>query len=95
MNTWLKIEQESSGYPADVITPEQKQQYIANYKGHENIDLDPEMVKKNPGRKATTKLGQVWRKSEQTDHAIHYLARVIISFRIRPLATHSPNTHLQ
>ena len=46
VNTWLKIKQESADYPAKVTTPEQKEQYIANYKGHENIHLDPEMVKK-------------------------------------------------
>ena len=56
VDTWLKIKQESAGYPESVVSSEQKQAYIRNYKQHENIDLDPNLVEKNAGRKATAKL---------------------------------------
>ena len=56
VNTWLKIKQESSGYPREATTPESKQEFISNYKEHENIDLTPDKIEKNPGRKATAKL---------------------------------------
>lgn len=56
VDTWLKIKQESSGYPKGVATAEQKQTYIADYKQHEHIDLDPSRIEKNAGRKATAKL---------------------------------------
>ena len=53
---WLKIKQESSGYPSWAVTDEQKQQYIADYKAKEGISLDPQQTRKNPGKKATAKL---------------------------------------
>ena len=34
----------------------QKQEYLRLYKEREGIELDPQMVRKNPGRKATAKL---------------------------------------
>lgn len=56
VNTWLKIKQESAGYPGWVTTEEEKQQYVHNYREKEGIQLDPELIVKNPGRKATAKL---------------------------------------
>ena len=56
VDTWLKIKQESSGYPAWCQTEEQKTDYIHQYKEREGIDLDPAMITKNPGRKAMAKL---------------------------------------
>ena len=53
VNTWLKLKQESAGWCTDEAT---KQQYIRQYKEREGIELDPNMVRKNPGRKATAKL---------------------------------------
>ena len=54
VNTWLKLKQESAGWPRWCNTPEQKQQYIQQYKDKEGIDL--ENVTKNPGRKQVAKL---------------------------------------
>jgi len=31
VNTWLKIKQESAGYPSWATSPEQKQQYVQDY----------------------------------------------------------------
>ena len=49
VNTWLKIKQESTGYPAWVVTPTDKAQYVYQYKEREGIDLDPDLIAKNPG----------------------------------------------
>ena len=54
VNTWLKLKQESAGWPRWCTTPEQKQQYVRQYKEKEGIDL--ENVAKNPGRKQVAKL---------------------------------------
>ena len=56
VNTWLKLKQESAGWPGWCTDESTKQQYIRQYKEREGIDLDPNMVRKNPGRKATAKL---------------------------------------
>lgn len=56
VNKWLKIKQESGGYPSWVRTEEDKARYVREYKEHEGIQLDPTMIRKNPGRKATAKL---------------------------------------
>ena len=56
VNKWLKIKQESGGYPSWVRTEEDKARYVREYQEHEGIQLDPIMIRKNPGRKATAKL---------------------------------------
>ena len=56
VNTWLKIKQESAGWPRWCQTEEQKQQYIREYEAREGIQLDYDMIRKNPGRKAVAKL---------------------------------------
>ena len=56
VNKWLKGKQESARYPAWADTDERKAEYRHNYKVHQGIDLDPEMIKKNAGQKATAKL---------------------------------------
>ena len=57
VNTFLKLKQEASGWPAEVgDDPEKRQDYIANYLQHENIQLDPEKIEKNPGKRSTAKL---------------------------------------
>ena len=56
VNTWLKIKQESAGWPGWCTDEEKKQQYLAQYQQREGITLDPNHVAKNAGRKATAKL---------------------------------------
>ena len=56
INTFLKIKQESSGWPEWCDTEEKKQQYLDNYKTHEGIELDPTKIEFNPGRRASSKL---------------------------------------
>ena len=54
VNTWLKIKQESAGWPRWCDTDEKKQQYKRLYLEKEGIQL--EHVEKNPGRKQVAKL---------------------------------------
>ena len=54
VNTWLKIKQESAGWPDDCRTPEEKQNYIRRYQEREGITL--ENVAKIPGRKQLAKM---------------------------------------
>lgn len=56
VNQWLKVKQESAGYPSWADTQDKKTQYGANYKEHQGIELDADKIVKNPGRKATAKL---------------------------------------
>ena len=54
VNTWLKLKQESAGWPANCVTEEQKAEYVRQYEQKENIKL--ENVAENPGRKAIAKM---------------------------------------
>ena len=56
VNTWLKHKTEASGWPACCTTDEKKQEYVQQYKDREGIQLDPEKMEKNPGRKQVAKL---------------------------------------
>jgi len=46
VNMWLKIKQESAGYPRWAQTEEQKQQYVRDYQDKEGITLDPLLIEK-------------------------------------------------
>ena len=56
VNKWLKIKQESSGYPAWADTDDKKRTYREDYQQAQGILLEDEFLVKNPGRKATAKL---------------------------------------
>ena len=56
INTFLKLKQESSGYPQNVKTEEEKQAYIDQYLDHEGILLDKECIDKNAGLRSLSKL---------------------------------------
>ena len=56
VNTWLKIKQESAGWPSWCQTMEKKRDYILRYQEREGIRLDIASIAKNPGRKAFAKL---------------------------------------
>ena len=56
VDTWLKIKQESAGWPRWCVDETTKNQFLQAYKEHEGIELDPARMVKNPGRKATAKL---------------------------------------
>ena len=54
VNTWLKLKQESAGWPADCVISEQQEAYRADYEAHEGIKL--ENVADNPGGKVIAKM---------------------------------------
>ena len=54
VDTWLKLKQESAGWPRWCTTPADKERYLQQYKEREGITL--ENVAKNPGRKQVAKL---------------------------------------
>ena len=56
VNKWLKIKQESAGWPSWCDTLEDKREYILRYQQKEGIRLDISQISKNPGRRATAKL---------------------------------------
>ena len=56
INTFLKLKQESSGYPQNVKSEEEKQAYIDQYLDHEGILLDKECIDKNPGLRSLSQL---------------------------------------
>lgn len=70
VNTWLKIKQESAGYPSWYRTAEDKECYVNDYKEHEGILLDPALIAKNPGCKAVAKLmlNSFWGKFGQDEN---------------------------
>ncbi len=56
VNTFLKLKLESTGYPSYIKTDLQKQEYIEEINQRENIQLDPNNIKKNPQMKTISKL---------------------------------------
>ena len=67
VNTWLKIKQEASGWPAGVDTEDQKQKYIQDYFEQEGIQLEYDKIEKNPGLRTLAKmmLNSMWGKFGQ------------------------------
>ncbi|CAB4009728.1 DNA polymerase [Paramuricea clavata] len=67
VDNFLKIKQESSGYPKNCVTEEQKQQYVDEYLAVEGIQLDREKIEHNPGMRALSKLmlNSFWGKFAQ------------------------------
>jgi len=64
---FLKIKQESSGWPEWCTTAEKKKQYIEKYEKHEGIKLDPRKILHNPGLRSIAKLclNSIWGKFGQ------------------------------
>ena len=56
VNTWLKLKQESAGWPSWCQTVDQKREYILRYQKREGIRLDISQIARSPGRKAKAKL---------------------------------------
>lgn len=56
VNTFLKIKQESSGYPSWVENEADKKKYVHEYFEFEGIHLDPNKIQKNPLLRQISKL---------------------------------------
>lgn len=56
INMFLKRKQEASGYPSDVNTNEEKNQYISDYFKNEGIELESEAIEFNPAKRFLFKI---------------------------------------
>ena len=56
VNKWLKNKTEATGWPKNCVTDEQKDAYITNYYAREGVQLEPNKIGKNFGRKQVAKL---------------------------------------
>jgi len=67
VNTWLKIKQEASGWPAGCTTEEKKKKYVESYYQKEGIQLEYDKIEKNPGLRTLAKmmLNSMWGKFGQ------------------------------
>ena len=72
INKWLKIKQESSDWPSDCVTDEEKDNYIAAYQEKEGIQLEKDKIKKNPGLRQIAKLmlNSFWGKLAQRPNQV-------------------------
>lgn len=55
VNKWLKNKTEASGWQKNCVTEEAKTKYITAYYDREGVQLEPEKVAKNGGRKQVAK----------------------------------------
>ncbi len=69
VNHFLRLKQESSGFPEWVQTPEDQAKYVHDYFEHEGIHLRMEKIEYNPGLRAFAKpcLNSLWGKFCQKD----------------------------
>ena len=67
VNTFLRIKQQASGYPVDVVTQSEKDSYIAGYEKHEGIVLDAGKIEKRAALRSIAKmcLNALWGKLSQ------------------------------
>ena len=56
VNKWLKNKTEATGWPKNCVTDEQKDAYITDYYAREGVQLEPNEIGKNFGRKQVAKL---------------------------------------
>ena len=56
INRFLKIKTESSGWPVDCVSAQQRTQFVVEYEEKEGIKLDEEKMVANPGMRALSKL---------------------------------------
>ncbi len=56
VKTFLRLKQHASGYPSDVVTDEDKENYIREYYEKEGIQLNPEKIGHNPAQRSISKL---------------------------------------
>ena len=70
IDTFLKLKQESSGWPSWCMSEEDKLRYINDYQSHEKIRLDYANIVHNPGRRALAKLilNSFWGKFGQRNN---------------------------
>ena len=76
VNMWLKIKQQSSGWPSWCINEQDKNRYIEEYKNNEGIELEYEKIEKNEALRFIAKImlnsfwGKLAQRPNQTKTAI-------------------------
>ena len=55
INTFLKLKQQSSGWPKECTTRETKDRYVQEYATRERIHLDPQSIESNPALRTIAK----------------------------------------
>ncbi|XP_070560096.1 uncharacterized protein [Ptychodera flava] len=70
INTFLKLKQESSGWPSWCQTEDDQDRYIREYYDREGILLDKTKIHRNPGQRALAKLmlNSMWGKFAQCNN---------------------------
>jgi len=70
VNMFLKLKQESSGFPSWVQSEDDKDRYIEDYRRSEGIALDKASISKNSGQRtlAKLKLKSMWGKLAQNQN---------------------------
>ena len=71
INTFLKIKQESSGWPEWCgEDADKRDEYIRSYYNNEGVELDPDQIAHNPGRRSLAKLilNSFWGKYGQRNN---------------------------
>ena len=56
INMFLHIKTQANGYPDNVCTLKQRQQYVEEYSSKEGVLLDPQLIEHNPGLRSIAKL---------------------------------------
>ena len=56
VNKFLKLKQQADGWPRTAQTEEEKRKYVEEYEEREQIKLDPDSIKRNPGIRCLSKL---------------------------------------
>lgn len=56
INTFLRVKQQASGFPPEIISMEDKVRYVADYQKYEGIQLDMKDIESNPGLRRVSKL---------------------------------------
>lgn len=69
IDSFLKIKQESSGWPSECTSDDAKQYHLKNYKEKEGVILNPRSIEVNPGRRSVAKLclNSFWGTFGQSD----------------------------
>nr|XP_046478631.1 uncharacterized protein LOC124217268 [Neodiprion pinetum] len=72
IDTFLKIKQEASGWPAEFEDEPARMRYLDEYERVEGIRLDRDRIAKNPGRRSVSKLclNSFWGKFGQPENLV-------------------------
>ncbi|XP_070556487.1 uncharacterized protein [Ptychodera flava] len=95
INTFLKLKQESSGWPSWCQTEDDQDRYIREYHEREGILLDKTKIHRNPGQRALAKLmlNSMWGKFAQRNNfpQLQYIQEPAELFRLLTSEQHTVN----